>query len=222
MIELYTAIISQGDCKNCTFFLSDLFSKGFVYKPFAFDTPRLSSKEEYRLFKITKNAKYIEKELLEACPSPEDLILLLKDKLIKVGDSHIYSTFNGFSPPFSKSIDTTEKDPVKTKLKKDSLFEFYVKSDFELSSLLNKELYINGYPFAVEGVSAIQSKNARSSLLLAAMKTDANSKNLPAKAFRIGYSQKSDTQFFLPGSVFESFTPNLHDNPAPYLFDCNL
>lgn len=222
MSELYSALEESTDFPQKAIFLSDLFARGFVYKPITFDTPKLSSKEEYRLFKITKNAKYIEESLLRRASSPEKLTSLIKDKFARVTDSHIHSPLTDFKAPFSKIIDSTEKDPVKTKIAKDAAFDFYLGTLSDASPLTGKKLFVGSRPFIVESVTEIKNEGCTLSVLLAEMKADSHKTDLPARAFRLGYNKKSSCQSFLPGSVFEKFTPEEEEFPFPFLLDCSI
>ena len=222
MDDLCASLVEYEIFSGKAMLLSDLFAKGFVYKPITFDTPRLSSKEEYRLFKITKNAKYIEESVLRKASSPEKLTALIKDNFAKVTDSHIHSTLTGFSSPFSRIIDSTRKDPVRTRIERNATFELYLGTPCDASVLKEKNLFICGQAFTVESVSEIENKDGTSCILLAPMKADAKKADLPAKAFRLGYNKKSASQFFLPGSVFEKFTHEDSDHPLPFSLDCSI
>ncbi len=224
--DIFAALSSLADFKTEKLLLSDCFAKGFVYKPFSFDTVRLSSKEEYRIFKVCKKAEYIEKDLLDSLSSPESLTQLLCDGAVKVKDSHIYSTLNGFSSPFSRSIEPSSVVPVKTKIKKGALLEFYVAKVGALPLFAGDEIEILGHSFTVESVKELNPGKSSSCLLLSPMKTDGESAKLPLSFFRLGFSASAQTQFFLPGSVFSSFPQLIFEDKAPcfapFLISCNV
>lgn len=202
-MDVFCSLSSLLKTDNQKPFLSDCFAQGFVYKPLSYDTARLCTREEYKLFKKIKSAKYEQLELIRQGFSVDSIPSLVADRRIKVRDGHIYSALFDFSLPFSKCIEPSSRDPIKIAIKKDGIMDFYISSETPIEHLCGKKIKLCDFDFDIVKIQKLERKYSQKYMLTATLETSFFDADFAgAEIFRLSYDKKEKKQYFSAGSIF--------------------
>lgn len=184
-------------------YISDSFPAGFIIKPMYYDTAKLSSAEDFNLFKKIKRAKYEESDLVTRDIRPEKIPQMIREQRIIADGEYIYSASKGPCESFPRYVDPARERPVVMKIKKGDLLEFYLSAKNPLDDLQGKKLSLLKGKFCICRIEKRDIKSTERFMLTADLETS-TVKTDSAKIFRLRYSKKENKQYFVRGSIFSS------------------
>lgn len=177
--------------------LSDLFLKGYVYKPLCFDLGITKTRDEYKILGQIKSSKYISCEILQSVKNTDALITMLGQNKILVFDGYITGLP---SPCLPETLISAKSDPPTLQRLLPSLqFEFYAMAKDQIC--IRDRIRICDMDFKVCDISQIEVLQTERALLTSDIcQSVCADKITDADIFRT--KMDSHVQYLSGGAVF--------------------
>ena len=199
---VYRAV--SGDLNNGPVWISDMFFRGYVYRPICFDLTKINGDGEYRILKRIKAARYIQEDLLAGGCSGTVLLGKILSGEVLVDNGIIRGRYDRL-PPVKREIHPEIEDSVVYRLEQGTECEVYIGSDENIRSILDgRELQVDGNGFEVADVREIGNERTERFFLLAdcAVEPGLVIGEESSGIFRLRCTDEG--QFIRAGSVFEN------------------
>lgn len=189
--------------------ISDVFPRGFVYKPYLYDSLIVDGDENYRKLKKIKAAKFISYELLKNYRDGSELFRKLNTNAASIPYEHGYKYIVSSFDQIDEIVhfNPQKRNPFENAMIPNGQYEIYlgVEGEIDYLFLRGKTISVNQNIFEIVKIVDILNSFARSDryVLQGDLNTAAVSdiRFLEKAVFRCGYDLSQKIQYIKAGSV---------------------